>query len=133
MKSEVKTIIGIINAEKNDLEIKLRETNNDSEEINKLAFQIQILESLSDKLYHIYEFQDDEGIFEILRQNYGNCNTELIALNGEKYIVDKDEPVSIQGNLLSWHEPTEDITVISPIVKSINLDTILEINTIKED
>lgn len=131
MKSEAKTIISIIDAEKTELENKQRETN-DEEVINGLQLQIQAYEYIITKLYKIYEFTDESAILEILRQNYEKCDTELIALNGEKYIVKKDTPVSIQENLLQWHEDIEDKTVIPPVAKAINLDNIIEINTLKE-
>ena len=129
MKSEAKTILNIIHAEKIELENKQRETN-DEEVINGLQLQIQAYEYIINKLYHIYEFTDESAILEILRQNYEKCDTELIALNGEKYIVKKDVPVSIQENLLQWHEDIEDKTVIPPVAKAINLDNIIEINTL---
>ena len=129
MKSEAKTIINIIDAEKKELENKQRETN-DEEVINGLQLQIQALEYIINKLYKIYEFTDESAILEILRQNYEKCDTELIALNGEKYIVKKDVPVGIQENLLQWHEDIEDKTVIPPVAKAINLDNIIEINTL---
>lgn len=131
MKSEAKTILNIIHAEKIELENKQRETN-DEEVINGLQLQIQTLDYIINKLYKIYEFTDESAILEILRQNYEKCDTELIALNGEKYIVKKDTPVSIQENLLQWHEDIEDKTVIPPVAKAINLDNIIEINTLKE-
>lgn len=131
MKSEAKTILNIIHAEKIELENKQRETN-DEEVINGLQLQIQAYEYIITKLYKIYEFTDESAILEILRQNYEKCDTELIALNGEKYIVKKDTPVSIQENLLQWHEDIEDKTVIPPVAKAINLDNIIEINTLKE-
>lgn len=132
MKSEAKTIINIINAEKKELEYKQKEAMqvHDNEAIYSLKLQIQALEYIINKLYNIYEFTDESAILEILRQNYEKCDTELIALNGEKYIVKKDVPVSIQENLLQWHEDIEDKTVISPIIKAINLDNIIEINTL---
>lgn len=132
MKSEAKTILNIIHTEKIELENKQRETN-DEEVINGLQLQIQTLDYIINKLYHIYEFTDESAILEILRQNYEKCDTELIALNGEKYIVKKDVPVSIQENLLQWHEDIEDKTVIPPVAKAINLDNIIEIRTIKKD
>lgn len=132
MKSEAKTILNIIHTEKIELENKQRETN-DEEVINGLQLQIQTLNYIINKLYHIYEFTDESAILEILRQNYEKCDTELIALNGEKYIVKKDVPVSIQENLLQWHEDIEDKTVIPPVAKAINLDNIIEIRTIKKD
>lgn len=131
MKSEAKTILNIIHAEKIELENKQRETN-DEEVINGLQLQIQAYEYIINKLYKIYEFTDESAILEILRQNYEKCDTELIALNGEKYIVKKDTPVSIQENLLQWHEDIEDKTVIPPVAKAINLDNIIEINSLNE-
>ena len=135
MKSEAKTIINIIDAEKKELEYKQKGAMqvHDNEAIYGLKLQIQAFEYIINKLYNIYEFTDENAIFEILRQNYEKCDTELIALNGEKYIVKKDVPVSIQENLLQWPEDIEDKTVISPVAKAINLDNIIEINTIKED
>ena len=135
MKSEAKTIINIIYAEKKELEYKQKGAMqvHDNEAIYGLKLQIQAFEYIINKLYNIYEFTDESVIFEILRQNYEKCDTELIALNGEKYIVKKDVPVSIQENLLQWPEDIEDKTVISPVAKAINLDNIIEINTIKED
>ena len=135
MKSEAKTIINIIDAEKKELEYKQKGAMqvHDNEAIYGLKLQIQAFEYIINKLYNIYEFTDESVIFEILRQNYEKCDTELIALNGEKYIVKKDVPVSIQENLLQWPEDIEDKTVISPVAKAINLDNIIEINTIKED
>lgn len=135
MKSEAKTIINIIDAEKKELEYKQKGAMqvHDNETIYGLKLQIQALEYIINKLYNIYEFTDESAILEILRQNYEKCDTELIALNGEKYIVKKDVPVSIQENLLQWPEDIEDKTVISPVAKAINLDNIIEINTIKED
>ena len=132
MKSEAKTIISIIDAEKNELEYKQKEAMqvHDNEAIYGLKLQIQALEYIINKLYKIYEFTDESAILEILRQNYEKCDTELIALNGEKYIVKKDVPVSIQENLLQWPEDIEDKTVISPVAKAINLDNIIEINTL---
>ena len=132
MKSEAKTIINIIHAEKTELEYKQKEAMqvHDNEAIYSLKLQIQTLDYIINKLYHIYEFTDESAILEILRQNYEKCDTELIALNGEKYIVKKDVPVSIQENLLQWPEDIEDKTVISPVAKAINLDNIIEINTL---
>lgn len=132
MKSEAKTIINIIDAEKKELEYKQKEAMqvHDNEAIYGLKLQIQALEYIINKLYNIYEFTDESAIFEILRQNHDKCDTELIALNGDKYIVKKDVPVSIQENLLQWHEDIEDKTVIPPVAKSINLDNIIEINTL---
>jgi len=135
MKSDAKTIISIIDSEKNELINKKDEAikNQDNETVNMLFYQIQLLEYIINKLYKIYEFTDESAILEILRQNYGKHNTELVALNGDKYLINKDEPVGIQENLLFWPENIEDPTTISPIDKAINLDTIIEINTIKED
>ena len=135
MKSEVKTILNIINTEKIELENKLKKANENEDEtaINKFQNQINVLEYLQNKLYHIFEFTTDDGFIEVLRQNYGKHNTELVALNGKKYIINKDDPVGIHENLLFWPENIEDPTTISPIDKAINLDNIIEINTIKED
>ena len=135
MKSEAKTIIQIISAEKDELITKRNEAieNKDEEADIRLLSQIKILAYIQKKLYHIYEFSHDEGFMEILQQNYGRNNTELIALNGDKYIVNKDEPVAIHENLLFWPKNLEDPTVITPIDKGINLDNIIEINTLKED
>lgn len=132
MKSEAKTIINIIDTEKKELENKLGRAAaiGDGDSVHRYELQIQALEYIINKLYHIYEFTDESAILEILRQNYEKCDTELIALNGEKYIVKKDVPVSIQENLLQWHEDIEDKTVISPVAKAINLDNIIEINTL---
>lgn len=135
MKSEAKTIINIIHTEIIGLKNKEREAMENNEEIAVSMFgnQIAALEYICDKLYHIYEFTDDEGFMEVLRQNYGKHNTELVALNGKKYIINKDNPVGIHENLLFWPENIEDPTTIAPIDKAINLDNIIEINTIKED
>lgn len=132
MKSEAKTIINIINTEKKELEYKQKEAMqvHDKKAIYSLKLQIQALEYITNKLYNIYEFTDESAILEILRQNYEKCDTELIALNGEKYIVKKDVPVNIQENLLQWPEDIEDKTVIPPVAKAINLDNIIEINTL---
>ena len=134
MKSEVKTIINIIDTEKKELEYKQKAAmeNNDNEAIYGLKLQIQAFQYIIDRLYRIYEFVDESAILELLTQNYEKCDTELIALNGEKYIVKKDVPVSIQENLLQWHEYLEDKTIIPPVVKAINLDNIIEINTLKK-
>lgn len=134
MRSEAKTIINIIDAEKRELEYKQKEAMqvHDNKAIYDLKLQIQAYEYIINKLYKIYEFTDESAILEILRQNYEKCDTELIALNGEKYIVKKDTPVSIQENLLQWPEDSEDKTVIPPVAKAINLDNIIEINTLKE-
>ena len=135
MKSEAKTIINIINTERIELENKLRQAavDKDDDEVNKLQYQINALEHLQNKLYHIYEFIDNSGFMEVLQQNYGKHNTELVALNGKKYIINKDDPVGIHENLLFWPEDNKDPTTISPIDKAINLDNIIEIKTIKED
>lgn len=135
MKSDAKTIISIIDSEKIELINKKNEAikNEDDETVNMLFYQIQLLDRLQHKLYHIFEFTTDDGFMEILRQNHGKHNTELVALNGNKYIVNKDDPVGIHENLLFWPENIEDPTTISPIDKAINLDNIIEINTIKED
>lgn len=135
MKSEAKTILNIINTEKIELENKLKKANENEDEtaINKFQNQINVLEYLQNKLYHIFEFTTDDGFIEVLRQNYGKHDTELVALNGNKYLINKDDPVGIHENLLFWPEDIEDPTTISPIDKAINLDNIIEINTIKED
>jgi len=135
MKSEAKTIINIIHAERIELENKLKKANENEDEtaINKFQNQINVLEYIQNKLYHIFEFTTDDGFIEVLRQNYGKHNTELVALNGKKYIINKDDPVGIHENLLFWPENIEDLTTIAPIDKAINLDNIIEINTIKED
>lgn len=135
MKSEAKTIINIINTERIGLMAKLNEAKEKEDEtaINKFLNQIQILDYIQNKLCQIYEFTTDEGFMEVLQQNYGKHNTELIAVNGNKYIINKDEPVGIHENLLFWPESSEDPTIVPPIDKAINLDNIIEINTIKED
>ena len=132
MKSEAKTIINIIDAEKKELEYKQKGAMqvHDNEAIYGLKLQIQALEYIINKLYNIYEFTDESAILEILRRNHDKCDTELIALNGEKYIVKKDVHASIQENLLQWHEDIEDKTVIPLVAKAINLDNIIEINTL---
>lgn len=135
MKSEAKTILNIIRAEIIELENKLTEAqvNEDELAIDKFLNQINVLNYIQSKLYHIYEFRDDEGFMEVLRQNYGKHNTELIALNGNKYTVNKDEPVGIHENLLFWPEDIDNPSIRGKIDKAINLDNIIEINTIKED
>ena len=132
MKSESRTIINIIDTEKKELENNLRRAAaiGDDDSVHRYELQIQALKYVMDKVYRIIKFTDESAILDILRQNYGKCDTELVALNGNKYIINKDEPVGVQENLLQWHEDIEDKTVIPPIIKAINLDNIIEINTL---
>lgn len=104
-----------------------------SDSVHDYELQIQVLHFVIDKVYRVFNFIDESAILEILQGNYGKYDTELVALNGNKYLVSKDEPVCVQENLLEWADDIEDKTVIPPILKAINLDNIIEINTIKED
>lgn len=132
MKSESRTILNIIDTEKKELENKLRRAAaiGDDDSVHCYELQIQALKYVMDKVYRIIKFTDESAILDILTQNYGKCDTELVALNGNKYIINKDEPVGVQENLLEWPEDIEDKTVIPPIIKAINLDNIIEINTL---
>lgn len=132
MKSESRTILNIIDTEKKELENNLRRAAaiGDDDSVHRYELQIQALKYVMDKVYRIIKFTDESAILDILIQNYGKCDTELVALNGNKYIINKDESVGVQENLLEWPEDIEDKTVIPPIIKAINLDNIIEINTL---
>lgn len=135
MKSEVRPIINLMETEKRELEYKRDRAAamGYSDSVHDYELQIQVLHFVIDKVYRVFNFIDESAILEILQGNYGKYDTELIALNGNKYIINKDEPVGIHENLLFWPGSSEDSSIVPPSDKAINLDNIIEINTLKED
>lgn len=71
------------------------------------------------------------SLFETIQENYGKFDTELIAVNGEKYYVNKDEVVGLSGTRLCWYDDIKYPKPDTPVAKAVNLDNILVMNTIK--
>ena len=112
MKSEAKTIINIIDAEKKELEYKQKGAMqvHDNEAIYGLKLQIQ-----AEKYF--CNDDDIERINKIIKDNFIiDISNSVVRIDPNKLYLD-----------------IEDKTVISPVAKAINLDNIIEINTIKED
>ena len=93
-----------------------------------------VLEDFQRKVTRNWIIKSDNAVISILQENYEKYDTEFISVNNEVvYTVNKDNPfISVEDNYLLIHEETEDKTIVPPVKKAINLDNVIEINTIKE-
>lgn len=121
-------ILKIINAEKEEILRKYNESTKKNEQ-EKLISSIQTLDMISNKISSIYQFESSDNILEILRENYEKHDVILRFVDGTEFTIPGkwDHLVSVDEYTICIHEKSKDKTTIPPILKSFNIDNLIEI------
>ena len=87
---------------------------------------------LHDELSSSWDFNVQNIIFDILKENFGEHDTKLIFWGDEELTIDKNTMVSVDGGFLFIHQENKN-GLHDFYAKGFNIENIKEIQTLKED
>ena len=87
---------------------------------------------LHDELSSSWDFNVQNIIFDILKENFGEHDTKLIFWGDEELTIDKNTMVSVDGGFLFIHQENKK-GLHDFYAKGFNIENIKEIQTLKED
>ena len=94
------------------------------EVLDKYKHYVECLSELNKQLFNLIQFKEHPA-FEILKLNYGKCDTEFIFLDDSSYTVKKDDMCTIDDNyILIINEEEFKKKKVFVTEKSINLDNV---------
>lgn len=125
----------------NFIQLKIKENNElltnpklelPKEYKNQLKNYNEAYKILHDELSSSWDFNAQNIIFEVLKENFGQHDTKIIFWGDEELIIDKNTMVNVDGGFLFIH-PKNKEDLHDFFAKGFNIENIKEIQTIKED
>ena len=123
----------------NFIQLKIKENNElldnhkfelPKEYANQLKNYNEAYNILHDELSSSWDFNAQNIIIEVLKENFGKNDTKLIFWGDEELIIDKNLLVSVDGGFIFIHPKVNKKDFHDFFAKGFNIENIKEIQTI---
>lgn len=102
----------------------------DDELVVRYSAFVECIGRLNRDLFYPSDFEDLNVVRELLRQNYGKCDSWVELVDGTGFSIGYDDLVDVVDGFLVVRDKEEferDCTVIPSIVKVVNVDCIVRV------